>query len=122
MNSFYSPVYIRHFFIHQNKFLADTTNYQYTKERFQKIILPLIYTVKYVSSKRIFFLFSLKTNKPRVIFTQYLNTLSLKPVGHLVCQYSSLSNNREGCNKHAVWKNLQNLGYFKHQKVFKIPI
>ena len=33
--------------------------------------------------------------------------------------FSSLSNNHAGCNKHAGWKNLQNLGDFKNQIVFK---
>ena len=34
--------------------------------------------------------------------------------------YSSLSNNRVGCNKRAGWKNLLYLGDFKNQKVFKL--
>ena len=33
--------------------------------------------------------------------------------------YSSLSNNRAGCNKRADWKNLQKLGGFKSQIEFK---
>ena len=37
-------------------------------------------------------------------------------------RYSSLSNNRAGCNKHAGWKNLQNLGDFKNEIVYKINL
>ena len=35
-------------------------------------------------------------------------------------KYSSLSNNHAGCIENAGWKNLQNLAYFKNQKVFQI--
>ena len=37
-------------------------------------------------------------------------------------RYSSLSNNRAGCNKPAGWKNLQNLCSFKTNLVFKSHI
>ena len=37
----------------------------------------------------------------------------------LIKRYSSLSNIRAGCNKHAGWKNLKNLGNFKNQLAFK---
>ena len=36
--------------------------------------------------------------------------------------YSSLSNNHAGCNKHAGWKNVLNLGEFKNQKVFELQL
>ena len=36
--------------------------------------------------------------------------------------YSSLSNNRAGCNKRAGWKNTLNFGDFKDKKVFKTPL
>ena len=39
-----------------------------------------------------------------------------------IYSYSSLSNNHTGCNKHAGWKNLQNLGDFKNEIVYKINL
>ena len=33
--------------------------------------------------------------------------------------YSSLCNNRAGCNRRAGWTNTQNFGDFKVKKVFK---